>query len=126
MQYLSCKQLEITKLNNTKTKIMKKLIFIIGLLVSNLSIAAGGIPTLNEEISNKLILDLSAVELDENYQDFVLVSFHICNGEIEVEEISGSQKELVQKVKSKLSTLKIQQAYEEGTLYQYKFTFEKI
>jgi hypothetical protein len=108
---------------------MKKLIFIISLLVSNISLGAGnpasGTPTLNEEISNKLILDLSMVELDKKHQDFVLVSFYICNDEIEIIEISGSQEELVEKVKIKLSQLKIEQMYDEGALYRYKFTFEK-
>jgi hypothetical protein len=113
---------------------MKKLIFIISLLVSNISLGAGnptsgnptsGTPTLNEEISNKLILDLSMVELDKKHQDFVLVSFYICNDEIEITEISGSQEELVEKVKIKLSQLKIEQMYDEGALYRYKFTFEK-
>ena len=103
---------------------MKKLIFIIAILVSNLSFGAAGHP-LKEEITNKLILDLSKVELHKNHQDFVVVNFYISSGEIEITDITGTQKELVQKVKSKLSTLKIQQAYEEGTLYRYKFTFEK-
>ena len=105
---------------------MKKLIFIVSILVSTISLGAEGIPPLNEEIANKLILDLSKVELDENQQDFVLVSFYICNDEIEITEISGTQKQLVQKVKSKLSQLKIDQTYDEETLYRYKFTFEKI
>ena len=72
---------------------MKKIIFIVAILISNISLGAGGIPTLNEEISNKLILDLSMVDLDENHQDFVVVSFHICNGEIEVEEIQPKGNE---------------------------------
>lgn len=104
---------------------MKKLIFIVAILVSNLSFGAGGHP-LKNEITNKLILDLSKIDLQKNHQDFVVVNFYISSGEIEITDITGTQKELVQKVKSKLSTLKIQQAYEEGTLYRYKFTFEKI
>jgi len=103
---------------------MKKLIFIIAILVSNISLGAGT-PPLKEEITNKLILDLSKVELNHDHQDFVVVNFYICNGEIEITEITGTQKELVQKVKSKLSQLNIKQAYDEETLYNYKFTFEK-
>jgi hypothetical protein len=109
---------------------MKKLILIIAILVSNISFGAGtptsGNPTLNEEISNKLILDLSMVELNKNHQDFVNVSFYICNDEIEIKEITGSQKQLVELVKNKLSQLKIDQTYDEGSLYRYKFTFEKV
>jgi len=104
---------------------MKKLIFIVAVLISNISLGADVQP-LKQEITNKLIIDLSKVELDANHQDFVLVSLYICNGEIEIAEISGTQNELVQRVKSKLSKLTIEQTYSEGTLYQYKFTFKKI
>lgn len=103
---------------------MKKIIFILAISVSNLSLAAGGEP-LRNEITNKLILDLSQVELDENHQDFVVVSFYIRNDEIEITGISGSQKELIEKVKNKLSQLEIEQYYNERALYRYKFTFEK-
>ena len=103
---------------------MKKLIFIAAILISNISLGAGVQP-LKQEITEKLIIDLSMVELDKNQQDFVLVRFSICNGEIEIADISGSQKQLIQKVKSKLSKLTIEQVYDEGALYQYKFTFEK-
>ena len=104
---------------------MKKLIFIVAVLISNISLGADVQP-LKQEITNKLIIDLSKVELDANHQDFVLVSLYICKGEIEIAEISGTQNELVQRVKSKLSKLTIEQKYDEGTLYQYKFTFKKI
>ena len=103
---------------------MKKLIFIVAILISNLSFGAGGQP-LKNEITNKLILDLSKIELHKNHEDFVVVNFYISNGEIKITDITGTQKELIQKVKSKMSTLKIQQAYEEGVIYRYKFTFEK-
>lgn len=104
---------------------MKKIIFIVAILISNISLGAEVQP-LKQEITNKLILDLSKVELDENNQDFVVVNFYICNGEIEVTEITGTQKQLIQKVKNKLSKLIIEQAYDEGSLYRYKFTFEKV
>ncbi len=104
---------------------MKKLLFIVAILVSNISLGADS-PPLKVEIINKLILDLSKVELDENNQDFVVVNFYICNGEIEITEITGTQKQLTQKVKNKLSQLIIEQAYDEEALYRYKFTFEKI
>jgi len=104
---------------------MKKLIFIISILASNICLGAGT-PPLKEEITKKLILDLSKVELDENHQDFVIVNFHIYNGEIKIAEITGSQKQLIQKVKSKLSQLNIEQECDEGKLYRYKFTFSKV
>ena len=95
----------------------------VGVLVTTVSFGAEN-PQLKDEITDKLILDLSKVELDENLQDFVIVSFHIYNGEIEITEITGTQKQLVQKVKNKLSQLMIEQNYDEETLYRYKFTFE--
>ena len=103
---------------------MKKLMFIAGILISNISIGAEN-PPLKNEITDKLILDLSEVELDENVQDFVVVGFYVCNGEIEITEITGTQKQLVQKVKNKLSQMTIEQDYDEETLYRYKLTFQK-
>lgn len=108
-----------------KTKSMKKLMFIVGILVANISLGADN-PTLKNEISDKLTLDLSKIELVEDHQDFVVVSFYICNGKIEIAEIMGSQKQLVQKVKNKLSQLKVGQEYDGETLYLYKITFKKI
>jgi len=98
---------------------------IVGVLITNISLGADN-PPLKNEITNKLILDLSEVELDEDLQDFVVVSFHICNDGVQITEITGTQKQLVQKVKTKLSQLTIEQEYNEETLYRYKLTFKKI
>lgn len=103
---------------------MKKLMLIIGVLFTTISLGAEN-PKLKNEITDKLILDLSKVEFDEKLKDFVVVSFHICDGEIEITEITGTQKLLVDKIKTKLTQLIIEQAYDEETLYRYKFTFEK-
>ena len=94
------------------------------MLFTTISLGAEN-PNLKNEIADKLILDLSKVELDEELKDFVVVSFHICEGEIEITEITGTQKQLVDKVKTKLTQLIIEQEYDEETLYRYKFTFEK-
>lgn len=103
---------------------MKKLMLIVGVLITNISLGADNLP-LKEEISNKLILDLSEVELDEVHPDFVVVSFRICDDHLELVEITGTQKQLVQKVKNKLKQIAIEGAYDEETLYRYKFIFEK-
>jgi hypothetical protein len=79
-----------------KQKNMKKLIFIVAVLISNISLGADVQP-LKAEITEKLIIDLSMVELDENHQDFVLVSFYIFNGAIEIAEISV-QENLIKKI----------------------------
>ena len=104
---------------------MKKLIFIVAVLISNISLA-GNTQPLQNELTQKLIIDLSDVKLGQNHEDFVSVSFYICDGEIMIADIEGTQKQLVQKVKVKLSRLKIEQDYDENTLYRYRFTFDKI
>ena len=104
---------------------MKKLILILALFIAN-STLAGGTQPLKNELTQKLIIDLSDVELSENHEDYVYVSFYICNDEIEITEITGTQTELTQKVKAKLSQLEIEEEYNEGTLYHYRFTFDKI
>ncbi len=96
-----------------------------GVIITNISMAADN-PCLQKELREKLILDLSEVQLDADHQDFVVVSFHICDDKIAIVEVTGTQKQLVQKVKQKLLALCIEEGYDETQLYRYKFTFEKI
>ena len=56
---------------------MKKLMLITGVLITSMSFGAEN-PRLKKELTKKIILDLSGVELDQNNQDFVAVSFTIC------------------------------------------------
>ncbi|MEZ4937286.1 MAG: hypothetical protein R2799_06800 [Crocinitomicaceae bacterium] len=51
-------------------------------------------PTLRNEISEKMILDLIQVELHENFQDYVVVHFSMCDNEITVESIEGTHSEV--------------------------------
>jgi hypothetical protein len=104
---------------------MKILMFIAGVFITNISLGTNH-PTLKTELTEKLTFDLREVELDPHHQDFVIVCFHICNGKVEISEITGTQKELVQKVKNKLSKIKIDQEYDEGKTYRYKLTFKKV
>jgi len=104
---------------------MKKLLFIAGIVIAQVSFGAGN-SQLKNEITDQLVFDLSKVELNQKHQDFVIVSFYISNGVIEIAEILGTQEELTLIVKNKLSRLEINEAYEEGTLYQYKLTFKKV
>lgn len=99
--------------------------FIAGVLITNICLGADN-PTLKTELTEKLKFDLREVELDPQHQDFVVVCFHICNGKVEISEITGTQKELIQKVKKKLSMIQIDQEYDEGKTYRYKLTFKKI
>jgi len=104
---------------------MKKLITIVAISITNISFSANN-PELKSELTEKLILDLSKVELDQNHQDFVVVSFYVCDDKIEIAEITGTNKELIQKVKNKMSLLKLEDAYDEKELYRFKLTFEKV
>lgn len=82
-------------------------------------------PTLREELSDKMILDLSQVNLHENYQDYVIVQFSICENEINVKSIEGTHNEIIGAVIEKMNLLEITSNYEEDKIYTYKFTFEK-
>lgn len=80
---------------------------------------------LSKELSEKLIFSLSDVELDVDHPNFVLISFTSKKNRIELTEISGTQKLLVQKVKNKLAMIHMDKAYDDESLYLYKFTFEE-
>lgn len=103
---------------------MIKLILIVGTLIANVSFG-GQNPSLESEITDKLILDLSEVVLDEHRKDFVVVHFRICDDRIEIVQVVGTQEPLVQKVKNKLKQISIHEAYDEETIYHFKFTFEQ-
>ncbi len=82
-------------------------------------------PTLKKELSDKMILDLSQVELHENFQDYVVVHFSICENEITIESIEGTHCEVIEAVNGKLTAMEINSNYEENKIYSFKFTFEK-
>ena len=103
---------------------MKKLILMVGILVASISFA-GENPSLKSKIVENVSLDLSTVELDETYQDFVVVSFSIKDFQIKIIEIQGSQEILIQMITSELLAMYIQKDYSETDVYNYKFTFKK-
>ena len=103
---------------------MKKLMIITGVLITSLSFGAEN-PELRKELTEKIYIDLTEIELDETIQDFVAVSFEICDGKIQIAEITGTQRVLVQKVKKKLTQLSMEGEYDEDTLYRFKLTFRK-
>lgn len=82
-------------------------------------------PSLRTELTEKMILDLSHVELHENFQDYVLVHFSIRKDVINVKSIEGTHSEVIELVKEKLISMEIDSKYEEDRIYSYKFTFEK-
>ncbi|MFT5778153.1 MAG: hypothetical protein ACI837_001109 [Crocinitomicaceae bacterium] len=105
---------------------MRKLIvvFVLGVLSISSSLAGG--PRLVDEIKEKVILDLSDVELNQYAEDYVLVSFKIVNGKIEIKDISGTQVELKKLIVKKLVQMNIESNYNVNALYSYKFKFEKV
>jgi hypothetical protein len=106
---------------------MKKLIvaFVIGLLSMGTSFAASN-PGLANEINEKVVIDLSDIELDQYSTDYVLVSFKIENGQIKINEIQGSQVELKKLIIKRLVQMNIESNYNADETYRYKFTFEKV
>jgi hypothetical protein len=106
---------------------MKKLMLmlVVGVFISNNSFGAND-PSLKSELTEKIIIDLSDVELSEDQQESVAVSFYICDGKIEIAEISGTNEAVILKVKQKLSLLKIEAEYDEGSLYRYNLEIDKI
>ena len=83
-------------------------------------------PSLVDEISSKVTLDLSMVELDQYTPDYVVVRFKIVDGEIKIKEIESSKFELKKLVIAKLLQMQIESDYNPEEIYAYKFTFEKI
>lgn len=80
---------------------------------------------LEQELLDKMILDLSEVELHDAFQDYVTVHFTICDQQIEIQSIGGSNQEVVEAVQDKMQKLQIDANYQEDKLYNFKFTFEK-
>lgn len=103
---------------------MKALFLCIG-VVSSLGSLDDRNPELAEELLDKLILDLSEVELNEDVHDYVIVQFTICDQQIEILSIEGSNLAVVEAVQIKMKKLEIDANYQENTLYNFKFTFEK-
>ena len=106
---------------------MKKVAFalMVGILAFSPTFASNN-PELVEEIHEKVIIDLSTIELDKYNQDYVLVHFKISNGRIDILEAHGSTIELKELIVKKLMQLDIKSNYLESGIYRYNFTFEKI
>lgn len=104
---------------------MKKGILVIGMMLMTIvSSFAAGNPTLSEEIKEKVIIDLSDVELNESKTDFVITHFKIIEGQIKLLGIEGSTEVLEQIIAEKLNGMEISAECADCT-YMYRFTFEK-
>lgn len=82
-------------------------------------------PTLKNELSDKMVLDLSRVEMQKDVQYRVVVHFSICENKIMIEAIGGVDAEVVELVRKKLSSIEVNADYEEDTIYGFKFLVEK-
>lgn len=82
-------------------------------------------PTLKNELSDKMVLDLSRVEMQKDVQYRVVVHFSICDKKIMIEAIGGADAEVVELVRKKLSSIEVNADYEEDTIYGFKFLVEK-
>jgi hypothetical protein len=103
---------------------MNTITFVLGVLLSSSALAGGGQP-IAEEVGQKLILDLSNVELNKENNDFVVVSFIVYDKQIAINDINGSNRELIKAVSAKLSSITLNDSYSEDDLYRLKFTFEE-
>lgn len=105
---------------------MKKGILVIGMMLMTIASSfASGHPTLAEEIKEKVIIDLSDVELKESAADYVIAHFQIVDGKIELLGTEGTSEELEKIITNKLNGMEINTDCEECDTYMYRFTFEK-
>ena len=103
---------------------MKTIIFSMLLLCSTGNLESQK-PTLKSELSEKLVLDLSQVEMQRDIEYRVVVHFSICEKKIMIKAIGGTDAEVVELVRKKLSSIEVDANYEEDTIYGYRFFVEK-
>ncbi|MFT4600423.1 MAG: hypothetical protein ACI857_000597 [Arenicella sp.] len=103
---------------------MKKLLVIVGILVTSITFGSGN-PSLKNEIVKQIHPDLSGIELDRFHEDFVVVSFYVKDFQIHILEIQGSQDELIKMITAELADMDIKREYLDSDIYNYEFTFEK-
>lgn len=104
---------------------MKTLLLIGGLLLSQMSFSSNT-PSLKHEIKKTIQPDLSQFEFDMYHENFVVVQFEIQNYQIEILEIQGSSKALIEMVTEELNQMNVGETYAEGVIYNYKFIFKKL
>ena len=101
---------------------MKTVALTLVLMISAVAFASNPNKVLSE-ISNKAFIDLNEVNLNKDGKDFVTVSFILVDNQIAINDINGSNPELIKAVSLKLSTITLNRAYTDNNLYRMKFTF---
>lgn len=121
--------LVVTILNQvslTKNRNMKNLLNLLLATSLTFAVSAGNeLPLigLKKEIGKKMIIDLSKYELNE--EEIVDVQFEIVKNEIQIRSISGAKRALMDLIKNKLESIKLDNQYQENQVYKFRFTFEK-
>lgn len=106
---------------------MKKVVLVLAFgFFSLFSLFAGTVPGLDSEMEQKVVVDLSEIQLDKYVEDYVLVSFNIVDGIIKIDEISGTQVVLTKAIIKELVQMRVESKYDADVTYRYKFTFEKV
>lgn len=121
--------LVVTILNQvslTKNRNMKNLLNLLLATSLTFAVSAGNelpLTGLKKEIGKKMIIDLSKYELNE--EEIVDVQFEIVKNEIQIRSISGAKRALMDLIKNKLESIKLDNQYQENQVYKFRFTFEK-
>ena len=102
---------------------MKKIILLAGILITTVTFGSEK-PSLNRQIEREVKPDLSEVELNEFYQDFVVVRFYIKDSKIQLIGIQGSKEQLIQLISKELTDMFIQEVHPQTDVYNYKFIFK--
>lgn len=104
---------------------MKQVMMLLVVLGMAISAQAGNdLPLLAKEIGKKVILDISTIELN-NGEEVIEVQFEIVESVIQIKSITGAKRALMEILRNKLETMKIESKYEANKMYSYRFVFEK-
>lgn len=109
-----------------KNRNMKNLMTLLFAACMTFAVSAGNelpLTGLKKEIGKKIKIDLSKFDLNE--EEIVDVQFEIIQKEIHIHSISGAKRALIEVVKDKLESMKLDNQYDENQLYKFRFRFEK-
>lgn len=103
---------------------MRTMIMVMALLMSANLMAHGKKP-IKKELEDKVTIDLHDYDFKKDQEEFVLVSFVVKNQKIEILDIMGSNEFLIDKMKSELNNITMDNFYPSDDKYNFKFTFSK-
>ena len=105
---------------------MKKIVvaFVAAVLTASASFASEN-RKLVKEIQRKVKVDLSGIHLEKSKEHFVTVRFKVVNGEIEVQSLRGSKRELTDMMLKELEEMFISSNANPDKIYHFKFNFSQ-